>query len=435
MLLGGRRQERCLLSVLLLHPGQVVSTARLIDLLWPGEPPASAQGTIHTYVGRLRAALRPYGLRLETRHEGYLVDLTGSEHAVDVHEFTALTRLATATVDPAERVRLLDHALSLRRGPLLADVADDRLRDRLGGGLLAEQHLTACEQRAEAALTLGQHDRVATELVPLLTQHPTRERLVAAQMSALYRGGRQADALQLYRTTREILSTELGVEPGSTLRTLHERVLRADPRLDRPATSTYAVRVDGHWLPLTTSGHPALEFCNTYAGWGGRQLPGSEWLGDYDTLVTWAAYHDLVETPMANTLRSRASQQPQDAAHVLCEARDFRTLLYACLTTPGDAHAFKAVATVAQHAGQVSEFVRDEDGLGRWRLTSAAGLRLPLLAVSRSATELLAQPRHFTVCACQSPSCGWLFLDRGGRRRWCRHATCGDDHPGEEPTR
>lgn len=432
-LASSRRQERCLLAILLLHPGQVVSTARLIDLLWDGTPPVSAQGTVHTYVGRLRAALRPHGVRLDTRHEGYVVDLADAPHTVDVSEFTTLTRQAVVTSDPATRLRLLDAAHALWRGPLLADVADDRLRDRLGGGALTEAHLAAREQHAEAALALGQHDRVVAELTQVVDQHPTRERLVAAQMTALYRSGRAADALQLYRATHHALTTELGIEPGPGLRDLHTRVLRADPRLERPATPAYAVRVDGHWLPWTTAGHPALEFCNTYAGWGGPPHPSGEWLREYGTLVVWARHHDLVEAPLANTLLRTARSGTDEAAEVLREAREFRTLLRTCLIAPDNARAFKEVADAAQSAYQAAEFVRDEDGLGRWRLTSTAGLRLPLLAVARCVTELLADTRHFMIRACQSHSCGWLFLDPARRRRWCGLATCGD-HTSTDPT-
>lgn len=266
------------------------------------------------------------------------------------------------------------------------------------------------------------------ELGPLLDQHPTRERLVTAQMTALYRVGRRVDALDLYRTTHRALTEQLGIQPSPALRALHSRVLRADPGLERPATPTYAVRVDGHWLPWTAAGHPALEFCNTYAGWAGPPQPRGEWLDTYDTLLTWARYHDLADPPLANSLRRQARCRAEEAEDQLGEAREFRTLLRTCLTSP-DSRAFKEVARAAQHAYKYAEFVRDEDGLGRWRLTSAAGLRLPLLAVARAAAELLAEPRHMTVAACQSPSCGWLFLDSGRRRRWCGLATCGDHTP------
>lgn len=423
VLAGSRRQERCLPAILLLHAGRMVTTERLIDLLWSGDTaPASARATLHTYIGRLRTALTPCGLRVDTRHGGYAVE--PGDHVIDAREFGRLVREADGTGDPAERVRRYDEALGLWRGPLLADVADDALRDRLAGPL-DEQRLSALERRAEAQLSMGLHDRVVADLTPLAAEHPGRERLVAARMTALYRAGRAPDALQLYRDTHRTLVDDLGVEPGTALRTLHDRMLSGDPRLDRPPGPVYAVRADGHWLPWNTSGHPALEFCNTYAGWNGPELPGADWLRGYGTLAVWAGHLDLAEDWLVDQLLTRAERRPEEAAQVLDEAREFRERLYACLTAPEDARAFKAVAEVAEAAARVAVFTRGTDGLGCWRLSPSAGLRLPVYAVARSAAELLTEPRRLTLRVCPSEDCGWLFLDQSGRRRWCSLATCG----------
>ncbi|MFJ4079624.1 BTAD domain-containing putative transcriptional regulator [Streptomyces iakyrus] len=422
VLLGSRRQERCLLAVLLLHAGHSVPTGRLIDLLWDDAPPVSARATVHTYVGRLRAALRPYGVSVETRHDGYAVE--GGPHRIDAREFTELVGQAADARDPVERIGHYDRALALWQGPLLADVADDRLRSRLDGGL-GELRLSAVERRAEAQLGMGLPERVVADLTPLLPEHPARERLVAAQMTALHRTGRRAEALRLYDRTRALLATDLGIGPSRELRTLHERMLSGDPRLDRPPGPVYAVRVDDQWLPWSTSGHPALEFCNTYAGWGGDRLPGSEWLPGYATLAVWAGHLDLIEHRQTARLRERALRRPDEAAAALDEARRFRTDLYACLTDPQDGRAFKAVAAVVQEAAGLSVLTRGEDGLGRWQPSPSAGLRLPLHAVARTAGELLTDPRRFTVRTCPAPDCGWLFLDESGRRRWCSLRTCG----------
>ncbi|MFF6948561.1 BTAD domain-containing putative transcriptional regulator [Streptomyces iakyrus] len=422
VLLGSRRQERCLLAVLLLHAGHSVPTGRLIDLLWDDAPPASARATVHTYVGRLRAALRPYGVSVETRHDGYAVER--GPHRIDAREFTELVGHAADARDPVERIGHYDRALALWRGPLLADVADDRLRSRLDGRL-GELRLTAAERRAEAQLGMGLPERVVADLTPLLAEHPARERLVAAQMTALHRTGRRAEALRLYDRTRALLATDLGIGPSRELRTLHERMLSGDPRLDRPPGPVYAVRVDDQWLPWSTSGHPALEFCNTYAGWGGDRLPGSEWLSGYATLAVWAGHLDLIEHRQTARLREQALRRPDEATAALDEARRFRTDLYACLTDPQDGRAFKAVAAVVQEAAGLSVLTRGEDGLGRWQPSPSAGLRLPLHAVARTAGELLTDPRRFTVRTCPAPDCGWLFLDESGRRRWCSLRTCG----------
>ncbi|GAA2764219.1 hypothetical protein GCM10010103_32600 [Streptomyces paradoxus] len=423
VLLGSRRQERCLLAVLLLNAGHSVPTGRLIDLLWDDAPPASARATVHTYVGRLRAALRPYEVSVETRHDGYAVER--GPHRIDAQEFTGLVGQAADVRDPVERIGHYDRALALWRGPLLADVADDRLRSRLGGRL-GELRLSAVERRAEAQLGMGLPERVVADLTPLLQEHPARERLVAAQMTALHRTGRRAEALRLYDRTRALLATDLGIEPSRELRTLHKRMLSGDPRLDRPPGPVYAVRVDDQWLPWSTSGHPALEFCNTYAGWGGDRLPGSEWLPGYATLAVWAGHLDLIEDRQTARLREHALRRPDEAAAALDEARRFRTDLYACLTDPQDGRAFKAVAHVVEEAAGLSVFTRGEDGLGRWRPSPAAGLRMPLYAVAHAAGELLAGPSRFTVRSCPGRDCGWLFLDESGRRRWCSLGTCGE---------
>lgn len=422
VMLGARRQERCLLAILLLDAGRVVTTARLIDLLWNGSPPGSARGTVHTYIGRVRARLRPYGLLVETRHDGYMLD--PGQHSIDAREFLNLVGEAAMAGDPGEQVRYYDRALALWHGPLLADVIDDELRGRLGGRF-TELRLSALEQRAEGQLSMGLHERVLADLTALAHELPSRERLVVAQMTALYRSGRQADALELYRHARHVLVTELGIEPGPALATLHDRILRADRRLDRPPAPLYAVRVREEWLPWSTSGHPALEFCNTYAGWGSPGLPGAEWLRGYSTLAVWAGHMDLADDPLVDRLLQQARELPEEATAALEEARVFREQLYACLTDPHDARAFNAVAAVVQDAAGSAVFTRGEDGLGHWRLSPSAGLRLPLRATARSAAELLADPRRFTIRSCASDDCGWLFLDHSGRRRWCSLATCG----------
>ncbi|MFJ8863120.1 BTAD domain-containing putative transcriptional regulator [Streptomyces sp. NPDC102451] len=425
VLVSGRRQERCLLSILLLDAGRVVATERLAELLWDGDASATARRTLHTYIGRLRARLRPHGLHIDTRNGGYVLDPGG--HTIDAREFVALCGRARADGDAVRRVRLYDEALALWRGPLLAGVADEALSDRLCGHL-TELRLSALEERAEDLLELGEHAEVVAGLAPTIPLHPERERLVAAHMTALHRSGRQAEALDLYRLTRQALVSRLGVEPGAALRTLHERMLRGDPRLDRPPGPVYAVRVGGEWLPWSTSGHPALEFCNTWAGWGGPPSPGSEWLRAYSTLAVWAGHLDLAEDRLVSGLLKQASRQPKDATAALEEAREFRTRLYAALTDPDDVPAFRAVAAAAEDAAKVSAFVRGEDGLGRWRLPPSAGLRLPLLGVARSAADLLADPARFMIRVCPGAGCGWVFPDESGRRRWCSLGTCGKPH-------
>jgi DNA-binding SARP family transcriptional activator/predicted RNA-binding Zn ribbon-like protein len=423
---GIRRQERCLLAILLLESGRVVSLRRLIDLLWNGCPPGSARSAIQTYVGRLRRVLGPLGVTIATRHDGYLVETHG--HSVDVHAFVELVRGAADTADPLERVELYDQALRLWRGPLLADIAGEALRLRLDASLV-DLRLTASQRLAEAQLEMGRHDEVLTNLPPMVEQYPTCEPLVALLMTALYRSGRTPDALRIFRQTVTVLNDELGVAPGSELRRLREQIRRRDSRLDRPPKPIYAVRIRDQWLPWKTTGIPALEFCNTYAGWLGPPVPGGEWLGSYATLAVWADYMDLADEWTVTRLVRVGRRSPQEAAEVLEDARMLRSNLHACLTDSADTRAFAVVAEFIQTAAKASVYERDDDGLGQWRLSPNVGLRLPVYAAARSAAQFLSDPRRFMVCACPGEGCGWLFLNRSGRRTfctvYCSMATCG----------
>ncbi|GIJ57194.1 AfsR/SARP family transcriptional regulator [Virgisporangium aurantiacum] len=229
--LGRRRGERCLLGLLLLDAGAVVPLDRLLDLLWDGDPPEAARGTVKTHVARLRSVLDPHrdgrlGVRLQRRGEGYLVDV--DPDAVDAHRFRQLSARAMRASGAEDRSTMLREALRLWRGPLLADVASDRLRDRVGTGL-AELRLSMLEEWAEAELDRGRHRQLIAELVDLVQAHPLRERLVGALMLALGRDDRQADALALYRRTRDALGEQLGLDPGPELRGLHDQILRGDP--------------------------------------------------------------------------------------------------------------------------------------------------------------------------------------------------------------
>jgi len=416
---ANRRQERCLLAILLLEIGRVVAIDRLVDLLWEGRPPASARSAIHTYVGRLRQTLQPFDVTIETRGDGYLVRADGV--TVDVHEFSALAQRGAAVWDAGERVQLLGEALGLWRGPLLADVAGDRLRQRLEAEL-RELYLASMELRAEAQLALGRPDRVVADLGPVAT--PLRERAVALLMTALHHCGRTADALSLYRATRAALVDELGIEPGPDLRTLHAQILRNEVPQTKP-TPLYAVEVRGHWLPWAVGGHPALEFCNTLAGWDDPAMINGDWLRGYETLAVWAGYHDLADENTVSALIERSRHDPAEAEATLRDARILRSRLYAALTDVDDEDAFAAVAKYADDAARFTVFGRGVDGLGRWTLPMAAGLRLPVYAVARSAADLLSDPRRFTVRACRGRPCGWLFLDVNGLRRWCSTSTCG----------
>jgi DNA-binding SARP family transcriptional activator len=235
--LGGRRRERCLLGLLLLEVGRVVSVDRLLALLWDDRPPPNARAMVHTHVSRLRARLDPdrgggSGIRLRRTGEGYVADAPAT--SVDCHRFRTMVDAARQVRDPDARAAVLRGALALWRGPLLDDVVSDRLRHRVGASL-HEVRLAATETCFEAELALGRHHRLVPELLDAVEAHPLRERLVHALMLALHRDGRTPQALETYRRTRARLADTLGIDPGAALRALHGAILRADRALDPPA--------------------------------------------------------------------------------------------------------------------------------------------------------------------------------------------------------
>lgn len=241
-LAGLRRRERCLLGLLLLEAGRVVPTARLIDLLWDGAPPAAARSLLHTHVSHLRRRLpRPDGGILVTRGDGYLLDVDGA--VVDAYRFRSMVGRARDVADPTDRVDLLSDALALWRGPVLADAATEPLRRRVCAGL-TELRLTAIEDRAGAALALGRHREVVDELHDVIAEHPLRERVAALLMQALYHGGEQSEALAVFGDIRARLADEVGLDPGAELLRVHRSIVRRDhpvPGQRKPAPAPPAV--------------------------------------------------------------------------------------------------------------------------------------------------------------------------------------------------
>jgi DNA-binding SARP family transcriptional activator len=224
--LGGRNQ-RALLALLLLNAGEVVSTDRLIDGLWGEEPPRTASTSLQNAVSQLRKLLTAE--RVVTKSPGYLLRLDGDElDAVRVAELAANAR----TVDAEARVASLRAAESLWHGAPLADFGFDSFAQP-AIARLNELRLNVIEERIEAELELGRHTDVIGELEALLGEHPLREGLRSLVMLALYRSGRQADALQAYQDGRRILIEQLGIDPSPTLQRLHGAILRQERSLER----------------------------------------------------------------------------------------------------------------------------------------------------------------------------------------------------------
>ena len=226
--LGGRKQ-RTVLAILLLHANEVVSSDTLIDGLWGEHAPKTAGTALQVYVSNLRKLLAPE--RLETRTPGYLLHVETDE--LDLARFERLCRNAHG-LKPEAAATALDEALLLWHGQPLAEFAFDPFA-QVDIARLEELRLEALEQRLEAELQLGRHETVVGELQALVAEHPFRERPRRQLMLALYRSGRQTEALEAYQDARRTLVAELGIEPSAQLRQLEQAVLRQDDSLRPPS--------------------------------------------------------------------------------------------------------------------------------------------------------------------------------------------------------
>jgi|SoiMethySBSTD1v2_1073268.scaffolds.fasta_scaffold948750_1 predicted RNA-binding Zn ribbon-like protein len=178
---------------------------------------------------------------------------------------------------------------------------------------------------------------------------------------------------------------------------------------------------DGQQLPRRTGGHPALDFCNTRAGWDAPPVPRGEWLRDYDTLVGWAAYADLIDADEEASLRGRSGAR---AEAVLADARRLRERLRSAVLDPTDRRALAGVSKAVRAAAEGLRLVPGPRPT--YRVDAARRIELPLLRVAWAAGELLTGGELDRVKTCPGDDCGWLFLDRSGRRRWCSMDSCGN---------
>jgi DNA-binding SARP family transcriptional activator len=222
----GSPQQRAVLAMLLLARGRQVSLGVLIDGLWEGNVPRSAVGTVRTYVSRLRRRVDS----IESIGDGYVLRLGSA--VLDLDGFEQLlseARAAGDCHDAARGARLLRDALGLWHGAALAGIPGPYADSRRVP--LTELQVVATEEKLAADIALGEHAAAIAELRALLAEHPFREGLTELLMLALYKSGRQAEALYVFDSVRHGLREELGVDPGPSLRTMHQRVLQADRRL------------------------------------------------------------------------------------------------------------------------------------------------------------------------------------------------------------
>jgi DNA-binding SARP family transcriptional activator/Tfp pilus assembly protein PilF len=346
-----RGKQRAVLAALLLDANRVVSLDELAETLWGPAPPPSARVTVQNYVMRLRKALGDAGgARIRTHQRGYLISVDAGE--LDVAEFEAFVNAARAAARDgswdtvAAQAR---RALELWRGEPLADVESEALATR-EVPRLAELRLQALDQRIAADLHLGRHHEVIAELRQLVGGHPLREHLHAQLMLALYRAGRQAEALAAYQHARQVLIEELGTEPGGELRGLHQRMLTADPALAAPEPASPAADDTASAVPRELSagvrdftGRAAeLAALTELLDRPGEETPGMVVIGGAagvgkTTLAVHWAHQVAARFPdgqLCIDLRGYAPQGPMDPAEAL--ARFLRALGVPGKQVPGD---------------------------------------------------------------------------------------------------
>jgi DNA-binding SARP family transcriptional activator len=243
-----RPQQRLVLALMALRAGQVVPVGELIGAVWAETPPRSARASMQVLVTRLRRVLAGTpGSKLERRGEGYRLHLEPGR--LDVHRFRWLAKAGREAADCRTAVAAFDEALALWRGPALADVPGTAKIEAIRSGL-AEEHLSALQDRISALLGCGLEWEAAAELPGLLARNPLAERLAGMLMVALYRCGQQADALKVFREVRARLVAELGIEPGPELQHMHQRILTGDPDL------TALPLARGQAVPPASAGGP-----------------------------------------------------------------------------------------------------------------------------------------------------------------------------------
>jgi DNA-binding SARP family transcriptional activator len=327
--LGGPRQ-RAVLALLLARAGETMPADRLVDELWGEEPPETAGNTLQGFVSDLRKVLGPDSI--VTRGRGYAARL--EPDALDLDRFERLAAEgndALAAGRPVEAAGAFGMALGIWRGPALADLAGEKAVHSVCVRL-DELRLAVLEKRIDADLACGRHADVVGELQELVAKHPLRERLRGQLMLALYRCGRQVEALEAYREARRVLVEELGIEPGRPLQELERAILRQDASLDSDdavpgavlpgrAATVVAVALDRSRLDAL------LSIAEPLARRPGRQLIVARLLADGSGLAAETAAlaerrSVLAERGVAARIVAYTSETPGDEATLLATEND-----------------------------------------------------------------------------------------------------------------
>jgi DNA-binding SARP family transcriptional activator len=338
--LGGPRQ-RATLALLLLHANRVVPVERLADDLYAGRPPVTAVTQVQRQVSELRKVLG--AAAIETRPPGYLLHVDADRFDLARFEFLTAAAERSQGVDAAA---LLTEALALWRGPPLSDLEYESFAGA-AVGRLQELHLAALEARIELDLELGRHGPVVAELEALVAEHPLRERLRALHMVALYRGGRQADALAAYREARRVLVEQIGIEPSPELRRLERAILTHEASLGTSIPTRTVVVV----ATSDTSVDPLLAVATRLDGVDlvvVRLVPDERAVADAARLLAARRVEG------ARTAAFSTTDAPADAAHLVA-AQDAELVLVDAMDD-FEALCASSPVTVALVAGAEADF-------------------------------------------------------------------------------
>jgi DNA-binding SARP family transcriptional activator len=332
----GAPRERALLALLALNANRAVSRDRIVEELWPEGAPRTAPKVVQVYVTHLRKALGAAREILESRGSGYVLRIEPANF--DLSRFEQLVERARSE-EPREKTMTLREALGLWRGPALDEFADDAFV-RAEAARLEELRLFALEERIDADLALGGGSALVPELESLVAEHPLRERFRGQLMLALYRAGRQAEALEVYRDGRALLDEELGLEPGEPLRELERAILRQDPDL-APQTSASQTRTVVA-LPERPSALEALAPLGEALAGGStaRDLVVAEIVSQSELAAATAALdalrHDLAKRGVGARVAAFSSSSPARDALRLAGQQEADLLL---LSSAGDPFA------------------------------------------------------------------------------------------------
>jgi len=347
-----RRKQRALLALLLLHAGEVVSTDRLIEELWAGKPPKAAVGSLQNLVSDLRKALgRDLVL---TRQPGYVLDVEPEQ--VDLHRFERLVAQASEGGDAERRSEVLREALSLWRGPPLADLAFETFV-HIEVARLEELRTAAREELIDAELELGHHAKLIGELEGLVTENPLRERLRGQLMLALYRSGRQAEALEAYRRARETLVDELGIDPSPELQRLEQSILRHDAELDLPAAPIAAEQPTGERRKTATVLFADIVDSTSFAAALDPEVLQAVMRRYFDTVRTIVERHGgTIEKFMGDAAMAVfgvPQTHEEDALRAVRAARDLREALIALNSELSREHGLELRVRIGINTGEV----------------------------------------------------------------------------------